>query len=175
MKCPACSNTLSEMKVDDLVVDVCQGGCGGIWFDNYELRKVDEQHEHHGESLLDIAVAEDVTVDHNAQFPCPKCEAMVMHRHFFSVQKAVEVDECPGCGGIWLDEGELRGIRSMFKTEQERQQAAAEYFNKAIGPELEKMRARSAQDLEKARKIANAFKFICPSYYIPGKQDGAAF
>jgi len=29
--------------------------------------------------------------------------------------------------------------------------------------------------LESARKIANAFKFICPSYYIPGKQAWGAF
>jgi len=27
------------------VVDVCQNGCGGIWFDNFELEKVDEKHE----------------------------------------------------------------------------------------------------------------------------------
>jgi hypothetical protein len=29
--------------------------------------------------------------------------------------------------------------------------------------------------LESARKVAGIFKFICPSYYIPGKQAWGAF
>ena len=52
MNCPACGNVLEEMKVGDVMVDVCQGGCGGIWFDNYELEKFDEPHESAGEELL---------------------------------------------------------------------------------------------------------------------------
>ena len=28
---------------------------------------------------------------------------------------------------------------------------------------------------ESARKVARIFKFICPSYYLPGKQDWGAF
>jgi hypothetical protein len=27
------------------------------------------------------------------------------------------------------------------------------------------------EELRKARRIAYAFRFICPSYYIPGEQD----
>jgi hypothetical protein len=30
-------------------------------------------------------------------------------------------------------------------------------------------------DLKKARRIAHAFRFICPSYCIPGEQDWEAF
>ena len=51
MKCPVCNRQLQEMRVADIVVEVCQNGCGGIWFDNYELKKVDEQHEAAGEAL----------------------------------------------------------------------------------------------------------------------------
>ena len=45
MKCPACFNQLTEMQVGSLVVDVCDGGCGGIWFDAFELQQVDEEDE----------------------------------------------------------------------------------------------------------------------------------
>jgi hypothetical protein len=31
------------------------------------------------------------------------------------------------------------------------------------------------EDLRKARRIAHAFRFICPSYYIPGEQDWGRF
>lgn len=98
-----------------------------------------------------------------------------MMRHFFSAKKHVEVDECPGCGGVWLDEGELRSIRKLFASEEEREKAAKEYFDEVFGEQLQKMRSESEEKLQKARKFANMFRFICPSYYIPGKQDGAAF
>ncbi|RKZ31105.1 hypothetical protein DRQ33_07330, partial [bacterium] len=45
MKCPACGKELTRMKTGEIIVDVCKGGCGGIWFDKWELDRVDEKHE----------------------------------------------------------------------------------------------------------------------------------
>jgi hypothetical protein len=175
MKCPACENILQEMTVGGVAVDVCKGGCGGIWFDNFELKKFDEPHESAGEALLDIERDESLIVDHTKRLKCPKCDDIVMMRHFFSVKKGVEVDECPGCGGFWLDAGELRKIRSLFKTEEERHKAAEEYFEEVFGDRLKAMKAESEEKLAKTRKIVSLFRFICPSYYIPGKQAWGAF
>ena len=96
-------------------------------------------------------------------------------RHFFSVKRQVQIDECPVCGRFWLDVGELRRIRSLFKTQQERREAARRYFQEVFGGQLAAMRENREQDVARARRIANVFKFICPSYYIPGKQDWGAF
>ena len=63
MKCPACRNELTPFHVRDLTVDVCQGGCGGIWFDAFELQKVDEPREIAGEPLLNIQRDEGLVVD----------------------------------------------------------------------------------------------------------------
>ena len=175
MKCPACSNMLQQMTVGDVTVDVCKGGCGGIWFDNFELKKFDEPHESLGEALLDIERDETIVVDHAKRLKCPKCDNIVMMRHFFSVKKQVEVDECPGCAGFWLDAGELRTMRSLFNTEQQREQAAEQYFSEVFGDELNAAKAKSQAELNKSRKVANMFRFICPSYYIPGKQNWGAF
>ena len=41
MKCPACYNELTPRRAGQITVDVCDGGCGGIWFDNFELKRVD--------------------------------------------------------------------------------------------------------------------------------------
>lgn len=98
-----------------------------------------------------------------------------MMRHFHSIKKEVEVDECPNCGGFWLDSGELGRIRSQYSSDAERKAAAKDYFEKIFGEELKKMREESEEKLEKAKKIARMFRFICPSYYIPGKQDWGAF
>jgi len=175
MKCPACSNQLQEMTVADVAVDVCKGRCGGIWFDNLELKKFDEPHESDGEVLLDIEQDPSIVVDRTKRLKCPKCDDVVMMRHFFSVKKEVEVDECPGCGGFWLDAGELRKIRSLFNTEEERHKAADEYFSEVFGDKLKATQAQDEAKLAKAGKISNMFRFICPSHYIPGKQDWGAF
>jgi Zn-finger nucleic acid-binding protein len=167
MECPACKRQLQEVTVGDVTVDVCQGGCAGIWFDNYELRKFDEPHEEAGETLLDVERDENVRVDHAERRNCPKCGDVVMMRHFFSVKKAVELDECPGCGGMWLDAGELGQIRGLYSSEEERRQAAQEYFDEVFGGEMEKMKAQTEHST--ANRVANVLKFLSPSYYFSGK------
>ncbi len=175
MKCPACGNVLQEMTVDEITVDVCNGGCAGIWFDNFELKKVDEAHESAGESLLDLDRDESVTVDHSQRRNCPHCGDQIMMRHFFTVKREVEVDECPACGGMWLDQGELGHLRTQYATEEERKQAAEAYFQDVFGEDLAQMRAESQEKHDKAQRIARLFRFICPTYYIPGKQTWGAF
>lgn len=176
MRCPACERqTLTRMTVGDVSVDVCKGGCGGIWFDQHELRKLDEPHEHAGESLLDVDVSGYPGVDHNRRRNCPKCVGTIMLRHFYSVKHEVEVDECPVCGGVWLDDGELKTIRSLYSTEAERKQAAEAYFRDIFDAELARLRQQSQEKMAKAQKFANMFRFLCPSFYIPGKQGGGAF
>ena len=165
MKCPACGNVLRERTVGDVTVDVCEGGCGGIWFDRFELKKFDEPHESAGAQLLEVERDNAVTVDHTKKRMCPKCDNIVMMRHFFSVKKQVEVDECPGCAGFWLDTGELGKIRSLFKTEEERTKAAEEYYSEIFDEQLAEMKPESG---EKFTRIANMFRFLRPSYYIPG-------
>ncbi len=175
MKCPACSNQLEAMKVGNITVDVCQNGCGGLWFDNYELKQVDEKHEAIGEKLLHIPRNPDAKVDLKQRRACPKCDNVLMMKHFMSVKRDVEVDECGNCGGFWLDAGELGLIRDQFNTEADREKAAVSYFDETFGDDLQKMIDESEEKAERAHKIAKIFRFICPSYYIPGKQKWGAF
>ena len=175
MNCPACTKHLQQTTVGGITVDVCRGGCGSIWFDNFELKKFDEPHESAGEQLLEVERDKTVVLDRTKRLKCPKCDDIVMMRHFFSVKKEVEVDECPGCGGFWLDAGELRTIRTLFDTEQERHQAAEKYFSEVFGDELAAMEAETEEKRRKTGKISNMFRFICPTYYIPGKQNWGAF
>ena len=112
MKCPACFNELACLQVGNLTVDVCQGGCGGIWFDAFELQRVDEENEEAGERLLEIRRDERIRVDPSRKRECPRCDGIKLQRHFFSAKRRVEVDECPNCGGYWLDAGELAQIRA---------------------------------------------------------------
>lgn len=175
MNCPACGNVLAEVMAGDITVDVCRDGCGGVWFDQFELQNLDNPDEYAGADLLVIEPAADVTVDKAQRTNCPNCDGIVMARHFFSVRMGVEIDECPKCGGVWLDHGELAKVREQFDSDDEMDEAAAEHFSQVLGKEFAAMAAESEQDRQRATKLANLFRFLCPSYYLAGKQDGGAF
>lgn len=174
MECPACGKLLVNWNIGDIEVDVCDGGCGGIWFDIFELQKVDERHEALGEKLLTIPADAALTIDHTSPRACPKCLEVIMMRHFYSPRHEVEIDECGGCGGFWLDAGELAHIRNLFDS-AEQQQQAAEAFMADIRSELDTMAEKSAEKADQAARMGRIFRFICPSFYLPGKQPGAAY
>ena len=46
---------------------------------------------------------------------CPRCPELVLERKWFSDKKQVEIDQCPKCGGIWLDAGEFTRIYDEIK------------------------------------------------------------
>jgi len=175
MHCPACGNELKQMVADEITVEVCEGGCGGLWFDHFEIQRFDEPCEQNGTILLEIARDPSIQVDHTKRRLCPKCRDIVMMRHFYSPKREIEVDECPKCGGLWLDAGELATLRDQYPSEAARHEAAEEYINEILGQRLDEIRAQSDGALAKARRIARMLRLICPSYYIPGKQPWGAF
>ncbi len=175
MNCPACGNAMTELMVGDIKVDTCKSGCGGLWFDEWELRKVDEPAESLGSVLLDVEVDPNVKVDREKRRNCPKDTDIVMMRHQWSVKRQVLVDECPKCEGMFLDSGELNAIRTEFATEEERHEAARKYYSETFDVQLDTIRKEDQAKLQHARKIAHVLRFITPSYYIPGKQEWGAF
>jgi Zn-finger nucleic acid-binding protein len=45
---------MTKMEAEGVTVDVCAGGCGGIWFDWFELTHLDEAEESAGEKFLEV-------------------------------------------------------------------------------------------------------------------------
>jgi len=125
MKCPACSNPLSSTTIGKLTVDVCRGGCGGIWFDAFELQQVDEPQESTGAWLVNVERDPTLRVDTSRKRACPKCEGVKLKRRYFSAKRRFEVDECPGCGGYWLDAGELAKVRDEMGETARQKEAQA--------------------------------------------------
>ncbi len=175
MKCPACGHAMTEITVRDVNVDACKGGCGGIWFDWLELKKVDEQHEAIGQDLLEVARDPRVKLDHTCKRDCPVCEGVAMMRHFASVKREIEVDECAMCGGFFLDYGELNRVRSEYATEAERKQAAESLFASLFDAGLADLHEDSEEQTDRVRAFARMFRFLLPSHWLPGKQKWGAF
>ena len=132
MKCPACGSTLSEHTVGALTVDICDTGCGGIFFDRFELSQVDEATETEGEALIRWAgITPSKKPDQSQRYRCPRC-GMIMMRGLFKPQIPVTVDTCPQCAGVFVDHGELNSIRAAEGSDEERQLAARTFINSAF-------------------------------------------
>ena len=160
LHCPVCARRLTQLTIAGVDVDVCRAGCGGIWFDNFELQTFDEAHESAGEELLNVPFDPLVRVDHRKRRQCPKCKDMPMRRHFYTRFRQVEVDSCPNCGGYWLDCGELGKIRNAAKTAQELKRIAREYANAFVKPELARMRTAGREQAQQAGTLRRLFQFI---------------
>lgn len=142
MKCPACDHPLAEFVMGGVKLDACQGGCGGIWFDAFELARVGESLGTPGTHLLQVDRDPARVVDLQRKRACPRCEGIKLKRHFSSAQRKIEVDDCPNCGGCWLDAGELQQLRS----EQVRREAATTIQVAAISMETIRYLYRSRSE-----------------------------
>src|SRR6185369_9534342 len=118
MKCPACKNSLRQKNAGGMTLDLCYGGCGGIWFDAAELERVSVSapaattlHSIWQTTPSDAHLAEPRV--------CPRCPNQMLDRKWFSDSQQVEIDQCPHCGGIWLDAGEFSRIYDEVKDHRE--------------------------------------------------------
>lgn len=162
--CPVCVQPLTPLAVGRVIVDVCHEHCGGIWFDHFELQKLDEQHESEGEVLKHVARHPDIVRDPAIRLRCPRCPDVVLRQHFFCAGQRVEVDSCPSCGGYWLDHGELERLREAFATADARAAATREFVE-----ELDQLHVKEAcpQALDRAsqvRSLAAMFRIVGSRY-----------
>ena len=132
MKCPACFNELAPLQVGSVTVDVCQGGCGGIWFDTFELQRIEQEDDSATQWLMNVARDPLILLDPNRKRECPRCADVKLMRHFHSPKRRVEVDECPGCGGFWLDAGELARIRAEIENQRKLAQGQQPYLTSRV-------------------------------------------
>ena len=118
MYCPVCSKQMVGENFGGVKVDVCKNGCKGIWFDWFELSKLDESNEGLG-AALDEALDQPRAGDEGrGKTDCPKC-GMKMQIHKYKKANQVTVDECYSCSGIFLDAGELGAIRDAYMSEED--------------------------------------------------------
>ena len=98
-----------------------------------------------------------------------------MLRRFYSPKQQIEIDECAMCGGIWLDYGELSRIRGMFDTDEARRAYASESLHKEFGAELNAFYKANSEKTEQFNRFAHMFRYLYPSWYLPGVQEWGKF
>ncbi len=139
IKCPACGCDMEKvfMPSSGINLDVCTKGCGGIYFDNRELKAFDEHNE-------DISPLEELFknkkfkhVDETETRYCPICGS-TMVKNYASPKKEIQIDECYNCGGKFLDHGELNKIRDEYNSiEEKNKDGNKEFYTNYINENIE--------------------------------------
>src|SRR5262245_16282103 len=116
MNCPVCGKKMVDQDFGNVNVRVCVDGCKGLWFEWLQLRKLDHKNEGFGEALQAALQYPRVNDADRPRLKCPICH-IPMYCHQFPTDKEINIDECYGCGGIYLDSGEFKEIRDHSMSE----------------------------------------------------------
>ena len=109
MICPVCRIRMAARDVGGVMIDVCEAGCHGIWFDWNELARLDEPDEGLG-LALDALLQSPPSSAPRERLRCSRCD-IPMREHRYGSASRVLIDECYECRGFFLDPGELAAIR----------------------------------------------------------------
>jgi len=119
MRCPRDRAELFPTEVEGLHLDTCPD-CRGIWFDAGELKEARDHVDPHVAWLdFDLWKHPESFALRPASAPCPRCSNSMCRIEYGD--SGVEIDACPFCHGVWLDERELADILTALQREaQER-------------------------------------------------------
>ncbi|MDR3689481.1 MAG: zf-TFIIB domain-containing protein [Fimbriimonas sp.] len=122
--CPDCRTDLSQKDFFGVTLDTCCH-CAGIFFDEGEVSRIREQG---GNSALD-ALEDRVQPDpghvdsREVDRLCPGCHTR-MRRYRYLYSSPIHLDTCDSCGGVWVQDGELKQMREYLDSAKEDSPAA---------------------------------------------------
>lgn len=168
MKCPRTGTELKEIEVHGIKVDISEA-CGGVWFDNFELKKFDESHEGAGEELVQLMNKyAGSTFNTEVKLKSPRHPEVTMMRCFYSSSSKIEIDVCPESGGIWLDAGELQKIRESYRDEKQRQEKGGAFVDETLeAAGFKRMNTQSTEEAQRIQTMTRVLRFLMPSSYLP--------
>lgn len=156
IECPACGKIMHKVLMENagLTLDVCIDGCGGIFFDNRELKKFDEHTESIEELKQAIKGKTFNKIDETVTRICPVCGNNMVKNHV-SAKKEITIDECYNCGGKFFDHGELEKMRNQYATEEDRRQDFLASTYKDIGSKIDAMEFENQRRQMQYRSVFN--------------------
>lgn len=119
MQCPTCNTTLRTVTYEGIQIETCTA-CTGEWLDRTELKHIVDAREERfsPEERQAVARAAKITgVDierEDRDLICPKCGGQTDAVNYGG-DSGVVIDKCTGCGGIWLDGGELEKVQMLVE------------------------------------------------------------
>ncbi len=147
--CPDCNIPMDPLSFRGVNLDDCPQ-CGGIWFDDGELKKLQSIGDQLSfQALEDTAKPhQDVVCQEPGAKLCPKCqERLTPYRYLYSSD--VIIDECDDCFGIWVQDGELEKMATYLETQRAQISPARRETMAAVSAEIQ-MTMRSRKNRAKS-------------------------
>ena len=144
--CPDCKTPLERKDFSGLVLDACPK-CAGVFFDDGELADLRRRGDAAFTEVDDkIQPAETLDAHFTPKLRmCPGCgAAMNAFRYLYS--SPVILDSCGACGGIWVDNGELKQMQ--------------EYLRGQLSGGVTRVEGTPPLDVNKARIAARAARYL---------------
>lgn len=120
MQCPSCDATLETTDYEGVRIEICPG-CDGEWLDAGELRHIVKVREvrfspEQREAVSAVTKIKPVPLKgYERNLVCPRCGGQT-EPHNYGGDTGIVIDRCEGCGGVWLDGGELERIQMLVES-----------------------------------------------------------
>lgn len=119
MQCPSCKSMLRTIQYEGIQIETCDA-CQGEWLDAGELKHIVQARETRFDEQERRAVAAAVKItgvdieQADRDLVCPKCGGRTDALNYGG-DTGIVIDKCPGCGGVWLDGGEMKKIQMVVE------------------------------------------------------------
>jgi len=137
MNCPNCGKIMKKYFLTNVGnnVDVCIDGCGGLYFDNNELKRV-EKNALDSNSLVDLLKGKEfLKIQNSLALKCPVCHSKMV-KHFTTPSKRNSVDECYFCGGTFIMSDIFLNMMDELKLPPEERENINDFLDSYLPPEM---------------------------------------
>ncbi len=113
MLCPKCQSQLQSVTNQGETLSSCPS-CAGFWIGRQTLIELMRRAaEALGEEIKAVGFTETPSV--TTALPCPDCGTALSTLHY----RAIQVERCPTCKGVFLDAGELKALADRVVSSQQ--------------------------------------------------------
>ncbi len=152
--CPDCNAAMNQKSFFGELLDTC-AHCAGIFFDEGEICRIKEKGGVRAFDELDTMVQPEAGYVPPTEHPirqCPACK-VTMRRFRYMYTSPVFLDCCDGCGGVWVENGELLQMRECLQAAKDGQPQSA--ASEQIAAKVEALNALERARANRARIAAS--------------------
>jgi Zn-finger nucleic acid-binding protein len=122
--CPVCHGNMKRIygssdKALAVDIDNCPK-CGGFWFDNQELFLISAEAAKKYDTEIRLSKIPESAPGVVGDRICPNCQIPLVLLKDPELTKILQLDICPKCMGIWLDQGEFLRYKEFQKEKIEK-------------------------------------------------------
>ena len=173
-RCPVCKTQCEQIKYEGVPIYNC-GSCGGHWMTPARLDVIVNRREYQmppevQEKILAIAKESNT----KRKLICQACGKEMIKKPF-KHWSDIELDQCPKCGGLWLDRCELEKCQIYWEYLQDHPEEwdklGAVAKKALLEAEFQNRQAELREQKEEAELIARAYN---PGFHGSGGLIGLA-